>query len=264
MTISQPPSVGSPTYVQNPFIKRPLILDQVASGGFDRQVAYENTPEANALLYLGPKGPSMPVIGKVNKDLNHMMSSFASGPWQEMKASLASLPHQSRVPVMARVGHALQKIMGGHVGDRSFDVFDWVPLIAILVGSGLILAGLFPTGINTFGINQGQLVVGRNGRNDADNDSIMDQALSQLETGVMMLTSIRYEDGCSARLACKLGRLAQDSNMLDQHPAASFVLDSVSGLLPDKYSSFARAFKSVAKAEDDSACQKECYRCIAI
>ena len=76
---------------------------------------------------------------------------------------------------MMRLSHAMDKVMGGHVGDRTFDGFDWVPLIALLVASALILSGLFPTGLNTFGINNGQLVVGRKGR--VEDESILDQAL---------------------------------------------------------------------------------------
>ncbi len=52
----------------------------------------------------------------------------------------------------------LNKLMGAHYGDRSFDVFDWLPLVAILIASGLILAGLFPNGFNSFGFTNGSIV----------------------------------------------------------------------------------------------------------
>jgi hypothetical protein len=76
-----------------------------------------------------------------------------------------------------------------------------------LVATALILSGLFPTGLNTFGINQGQLVVGRKGR--VEDESILDQALGHLESGVMMMGALRHQDDCSLRLACRLGKLAQ-------------------------------------------------------
>ena len=67
--------------------------------------------------------------------------------------------------------------MGGHMGDRTFDVFDWVPLIALIVATGLILSGLFPSGL---GITNGNIILGRNGRIDEDKEmSILDQTLSK-------------------------------------------------------------------------------------
>ena len=68
-------------------------------------------------------------------------------------------------------------MMGGHMGDRTFDVFDWVPLIALIVATGLILSGLFPSGL---GITNGNIILGRNGRIDEDKEmSILDQTLSK-------------------------------------------------------------------------------------
>ena len=121
----------------------------------------------------------MPVFSKLKQDLGQMMTGFTRGPLREMTQSLSQ--PGPREPVMMRLGHAMDKIMGGHVGDRTFDAFDWVPLIALLVATALILSGLFPSGLNTFGINQGQLVVGRketrNGR--VEYESILDQALGE-------------------------------------------------------------------------------------
>ena len=53
------------------------------------------------------------------------------------------------------------------MGDRTFDVFDWVPLIALIVATGLILSGLFPSGL---GITNGNIILGRNGRIDEDKE----------------------------------------------------------------------------------------------
>lgn len=181
--INRPPLAPSPTMLlkQNPFLGRVPTLtqaaqiplsDQLALGGHvhDREAA---SPTSHSLLYLGRDGPSMPVFSKLRQDLGHMMTGFTRGPIREMTQSLSQ--PSSNKPVMMRLSNAMDKIMGGHVGDRTFDGFDWVPLIALLVATALILSGLFPTGLNTFGINQGQLVVGRKGR--VEDESILDQAL---------------------------------------------------------------------------------------
>lgn len=253
---------------QQPF-NRPLptktALDQVLAGGHDRQVTFgqqfDDSPASNSLLLLGPSGPRMPVISRLRQDFSHMMHNFAQGPLKDVTNDLKDWKDSPREPIMSRVGYAMSKIFGGHVGDRTFDGFDWVPLIAVLVAGALILAGLFPSGLSTFGFNQGQIVVGRKSR--VEDESLLDQALGQLETGVMMMSALRYEDGCSQRLACKLGQMARTSEIL-KGQTMNTIFQGVSSFLPEKYSSFARSFRAVADEEDESACQKECYRCIAI
>ncbi len=47
----------------------------------------------------------------------------------------------------SRVGYVMSKIMGDHYGDQQFDVFDFIPLIGVLIASALLLSGLFPTGL---------------------------------------------------------------------------------------------------------------------
>jgi len=110
------------------------------------------------------------------------------------------------------------KVAGGHFGDRSFDGYDWVPLIAVLLSAGLIFAGLFPNGFNNFGLNNGNIVLnnGREGRRvddlneDYELSSSLDLALQQLEAGLLLVGGLRAEeDGCAERLACKLGGLAR-------------------------------------------------------
>lgn len=255
---------------QTPFT-RPVptktALDQLVAGGHDRQQVtfvqqFDDSPTSNSLLLLGPNGPRMPVISRLRQDLSHMMHTFAQGPLKDVTNDLQDWKESPREPIMSRVGYAMSKIFGGHVGDRTFDGFDWVPLVAVLVAGALILAGLFPSGLSTFGFNQGQIVVGRKSRVDED-ESLLDQALGQLETGVMMISALRYEDGCSQRLACKLGQMARSSELL-KGQTMNAVFQGVSSFLPEKYSSFARSFRAVADEEDESACQKECYRCIAI
>lgn len=200
-----------------PYRRRPLPrvrpeTDQVALEGYDRQVVFErdpvDSPAHNSLLYLSPSGPSMPVVHKLRHDLGDMMTFMMNGPVREMTHSLTS---NNRTPMMARVGQALQKMMGGHMGDRSFDVFDWIPLIALIVATALILSGLFPSGL---GLNNGNVILGR--RNGRVDESILDQTLGNLETGVLMMSALRTEDGCSARLACRLGQAARQSNIMNR------------------------------------------------
>ena len=59
---------------------------------------------------------------------------------------------------MDRIGNMMNKLMGAHYGDRSFDVFDWIPLVVLTIASGLILTGLFPNGISSLGLTNGNLV----------------------------------------------------------------------------------------------------------
>ena len=174
-------------FKQSPFLGGPLAMaskatkipfqDQLAAGGhvYDREAVVAASPAtSHSLLYLGRDGPSMPVFSKLRQDFGQMMTGFTRGPLRETIQGL-SHPSSNREPIMSRISNAMDKIMGGHVGDRTFDAFDWVPLIALLVATALILSGLFPTGFNTFGINQGQIVVGRKGR--VEDESILDQAL---------------------------------------------------------------------------------------
>ena len=79
----------------------------------------------------------------------------------------------------------------------------------------------------------------------------------------MIPNDFRYEDGCSEKLACKLGKLARNSEMFSSSMAES-VIQGASKMLPRKYGNFARSFNAVVKEEDESSCQKECYRCISI
>ena len=154
--------------------------DQVALGGhiYNQEAHIYNrdaaSPTSNSLLYLGRDGPSMPVFSKLRNDLGQMMTGFTRGPVREMVQGLKK--PSSNEPIMSRLSSAMDKIMGGHVGDRTFDGFDWVPLIAILVATALLLSGLFPN-TNIFGLNNGQLVLGRKGR--VEDESILDQAIGK-------------------------------------------------------------------------------------
>ena len=111
-------------------------------------------------------------------------------------------------------GFTMNKIFGGHVGDRTFDAFDWLPLIAVLVGAALLLSGLFPNTFNVLGSNSLGIAIGRDGRVEED-ETVLDQALTHLESGIMMLSAIRHEDGCSQRLACHLGTNLYSMTLFD-------------------------------------------------
>ena len=261
----QYPSQGYLPYRRRPLPRVKPETDQVALEGYDRQVVFDrdpvDSPAHNSLLYLSPSGPTMPVVHKLRHDLGDMMTFMMNGPVRDFMDHTHSLASNNRTPMMARVGNALQKMMGGHMGDRSFDVFDWIPLIALIVATAFILSGLFPTGL---GLNNGNVILGRrNGRVEGDKESILDQTLGSLETGVLMMSALRTEDGCSARLACRLGQAARQSNILKSGTMET-LFEGIHTILPERFSTFARSFKKVAKDEDDESCHQECYRCIAI
>ncbi len=78
-----------------------------------------------------------------------------------------------------------------------------------------------------------------------------------------MMSALRHGDGCSQRLACKLGKMAKDSEILGGSTGEA-LMGAVNSVLPERFDSFARSFKAVASSEDESSCEKECYRCISI
>ena len=56
--------------------------------------------------------------------------------------------------------------------------------MAIVIGTSLILAGLFPSGFTSLGIANGNVVIGRKDARDDDvKKSMLDEAIDQLETG---------------------------------------------------------------------------------
>ena len=82
----------------------------------------------------------MPVFTKMSQDLGQMMKFVMTGPVKEMSQSLTS----SKILMMSWVGNIMSKVMGGgHIGDSSFDIYDWLPLVALLTGAALIFVGLF-------------------------------------------------------------------------------------------------------------------------
>ena len=87
--------------------------------------------------------------------------------------------------MLERMGHTIGKMMGGHFGDGTFDAFDFIPIVAVVVGAGLLLAGLFPNGLTSLGLTNGSITLGRkeSRRGDDAKTSMLDKAIDQLETG---------------------------------------------------------------------------------
>ena len=46
------------------------------------------------------------------------------------------------------------KIMGDAYGDNRFDFYDFIPLLVVLVGSAVLVAGLFPSGFRKVGCHE--------------------------------------------------------------------------------------------------------------
>ena len=224
-----------------------------------------------SIFYLSPSGPRMPVFDQLTTDLEQLMTGFLRGDEDNAVTVVESRhkphtittyyepvisdPYYNDEPLSTRMGHVFNKLMGAHYGDRSFDIFDWIPLIALLVASGLIISGLFPNGINSFGLTNGNLVL--NARKD--DETVIEQALGHLESGILMMSALKYEGACAERLACRLGDLARDS-----FDDKDMLLGAVNMILPEKYNNFSRSFENVFRDDDRSACQKECYRCISL
>ena len=148
-------------------------------------------------------------------------------------------------------------------GDNRFDIYDFVPLLAVLFASALILSGLFP---NSFNVAGGTLTFGRaaeasSRRTDEDP---LDTAISHLENGVLLLSAIRDGGQCSAKVACKLGQVTRDS-----FANTDMIVEAVSLIMPalstsEKYSNFTESFSKVARSEDSASCSAECSRCLVI
>ena len=85
---------------------------------------------------------------------------------------------------VARLSCANLSLFSFPKGDGAFDAFDFLPLVAIVIGTSLILAGLFPSGFTSLGIANGNVVIGRKDARDDDvKKSMLDEAIDQLETG---------------------------------------------------------------------------------
>jgi len=100
---------------------------------------------------------------------------------------------------------------------------------------------------------------GRRVEDEGSLDFALDQAIDQLENGVLMLSAIREGGGCAARLACKLGEMGREAP-----DGQELLLEAVNFLVPDKYSNFTVDFEKVMRRGDQGSCSAECRRCLVI
>ncbi|TRY63437.1 hypothetical protein TCAL_04306, partial [Tigriopus californicus] len=175
---------------------------------------YSATESSASLLLLAPSGPRVPILSKITHDIRDMFSNMIHRRPQE-RPDTAEVDRAPQPPLMHRIRSGLHKMMGNQFGDRQFDGFDFIPLVVVLVGAGLLLAALFPNALTN--VANGNVVLGR--KDDLDGDlALLDHAINQLESGILMISSLRRQDTCAEKLACKLGGLAKenfdDSEML--------------------------------------------------
>ena len=75
--------------------------------------------------------------------------------------------------------------------------------------------------------------------------------------------------GCTEKLACKLGDMVRSSSLpswfISKERASDWMIDIISFILP-KHSmiDFARSFRRVIDETDKSSCDQECLRCIKL
>ena len=79
-----------------------------------------------------------------------------------------------------------------------------------------------------------------------------------------MMSALRREDGCSRRMACRLGQLARSSPLWQEGSNLESLLYGLKTILPKKYKGFMTSWEAVAREQDESSCTEECYRCVAI
>lgn len=184
---------------------------------------------------------------------------------------------------MSRVGYSIDKVFGGHILDGSLDFYDFIPLVVVLVAAVFILIGLFPNGFSGFsnifnsglGLNNGQLIIGRDGRRVLDIDDVtFDSIMNALEASIVSFNLIRKEavaiddpdsrgrrsqeqvGSCTSRLACNLGNWARTSTIVGE--------GFVNTLIPESYSGFSKAFMEVFRNQNRTHCDRTCTRCVEL
>ena len=198
-------------------------------------------PSELSLFTLGPDGPGMPFLRTFIEDMRNVLSTpILPRSGSEVMYSIREIMHNMR----------------NHQGDNRFDIYDWLPLFGVLFVSALVFNGLFP---NSLFLSGQQLSIGRRKDGRAEDETMLDNALAQLENGVLIMSAIRQGGDCSTRLACKLGDAARDA-LDDEH----MIVEAMNLLLPNKYSNFTTSFRNVIRGEDRSSCSAKCYRCLVI
>ena len=185
----------------------------------------------------------MPFMFSIVQDMRQLFSSpIFPKSGSEMMFSLREIMHNMR---------------NAH-GDNRFDIYDWIPLFAVLFATALILNGIFP---NSLALSGQQLTFGRKDRAEEE-ESMLDSAISQLENGVLLMSAIRDGGECSAKLACKIGQMTRQSS-----GNTDMIVDAVSFIAPtisNRYTNFTQIFSSAVRSEDLSSCSVECSKCLVI
>ena len=218
-------------------------------------------PKDNALLLLGPNGPRMPILNRLVSDMSNMVSANMDPTKVSLSSKLGNSMYDNGMYVM-------NKIAGGTV-DGEMDIFDFLPILGVIIGASLLIAGLFPTALTSFGLNNGQIVIGRRldekkGRAD-DDDTMFGVTLNHLEAGMMLMNAIRLEDdSCTEKLACRMSETLQryTDNPIPNH----WMLNALNHFAPESFQSskFSKSFRMVLENNDNSSCNKDCYRCVAL
>ena len=190
---------------------------------------------------------------------------FMSSIIQDMRTLFSSpIFPKSGSEMMFSVRELLHNMRNAH-GDNRFDIYDWIPLFAVLFATALILNGIFP---NSLALSAQGLSFGRQNRaqdlEEEEEESVLDNAMAQLENGVLLMSAIRAGGDCSARLACRLGQMTRQNS-----DSADMILDAVEFLAPtisgsSRYTNFTSSFSAAVRAEDLSACSAQCSRCLVI
>ena len=193
-----------------------------------------------SLLTLGPNGPVMPFLGSFVSDMRSLLAT----PLLPRAGSNVMLS-------MREILHNMQHAQG----DQRFDIYDWVPLFAVLFGSALLLNGLFPNSLQL----GGGLSLGRS-EGASQTGDMMDMAMAQLENGVLLLSSIRAGGACSARVACRLAHITSQTGA----ESRNIIMEAVTVLVPGKYSNFTEGFTSALLDGNQTGCAAQCDKCLVI
>ena len=219
-------------------------------------------PKDNALLLLAPSGPRIPILNRLVSDMTGMISA----PFDPTRESLSSKVGNS---MYENGKYIMNKITSGTI-DGEMDIFDFLPIIGVLVAGSLIIAGLFPTALTSFGFNNGNFIIGRNldikkGRYETEKETMFGLTLNHLEAGMMLMNALRLQDtGCTEKLACRMSETYHRYS--DNVSSNNWILNVADKLMPESFndSNFFRSFRMVLENRDTSSCNKECYRCVAL
>jgi hypothetical protein len=218
-------------------------------------------PNDNALLVLAPSGPRMPILNRLATDMAGMMSA----PFDTTRESLSSKVGNS----MYENGKYIMNKIASGASDGEMDIFDFLPILGILVAGSLLIAGLFPTAMTSFGFNNGSFVIGRKldikeGRYETEKETMFGLTLNHLEAGMMLMNALRLQDtGCTEKLAC---RMSETYHRYSDSSSNNWILNVVDKLMPESFndSQFSKSFRMVLENGDKSSCNNECHRCVAL